>query len=225
MTNILQSNSGTLDKYIGDAVMGFWGAPIEDINHGHLAAKTAIEMVLKLTELNPLFEKKYGVRLNIGIGINSGEVSVGNFGSEKVFEYTVIGDNVNLASRLEGVNKMYGSQIIVSEATFTMLAPGAFPSRQIDLIKVKGKTQAVKIYELFPDTAEYATLKTALPAFGEALGLYYARNWPQAIALFESVVLARGVDAPSTEFIERCRTFMTEPPPQDWDGSYVMDSK
>ncbi|MBI3557947.1 MAG: adenylate/guanylate cyclase domain-containing protein, partial [Deltaproteobacteria bacterium] len=152
MTNILQANSGTLDKYIGDAVMGFWSAPLEIINHGTLAVKTAIEMLLKLEELNPEFERKYGVRLDIGIGINSGEASVGNFGSEKVFEYTVIGDNVNLASRLEGANKMYGTRIIVSGATFAMLEPGLYPAREIDTIKAKGKNQAVKIYELFPDT-------------------------------------------------------------------------
>ncbi len=225
MTNILQSNSGTLDKYIGDAVMGFWGAPVEDINHAQLAVKTAVEMLLKLEVLNSGFERKYGVQLDIGIGINSGEVSVGNFGSEKVFEYTVIGDNVNLASRLEGVNKMYGTHVIVSESTFAMLQAGSYPCRELDTIKVKGKNQPVKIYEIFPDTDAYAAHKAALPAFAQALGCYYARQWDQAIALFESGLKFRANDVAALEFIERCRQYSATPPPEGWDGSHIMESK
>lgn len=225
MTEILQSNQGTLDKYIGDAVMGFWGAPLELKNHATLAVKTAVEMVAKLDELNLEFEKKYGLKIDIGIGINSGAVSVGNFGSSKVFEYTVIGDNVNLASRLEGINKYYGTHIIISETTFAQLQPSQFLTREVDTVKVKGKQKPVKIYEVFPDNSAHAPLKQALTPFNEALNYYYSKDWNKALASLENVIAIRKNDRPSLELIERCNHYKQNPPEQDWDGSWEMHSK
>jgi adenylate cyclase len=225
MTNILQGNSGTLDKYIGDAVMGFWGAPIDLQNHASLAVKTAVEMMAKLDELNAEFQKKYSFTIDIGIGINSGAVSVGNFGSNKVFEYTVIGDNVNLASRLEGINKYYGTHIIISESTFAQLPAGEFLTREVDTVKVKGKHKPVKIYEVFPDNAAHQTLKHSLSTFNEGLRHYYGKKWEEALQFFHSVTQARQGDKPSLELIERCNYYKSNPPPLDWDGSWEMHSK
>lgn len=225
MTDILQSNSGTLDKYIGDAVMGFWGAPIESKEHARLAVKTAVEMMQKLEDLNVEFQKKYGLTIDIGIGINTGPVSVGNFGSSKVFSFTVIGDNVNLASRLEGINKYYGTHVIISETTYEHLKPGEFLTREVDTVKVKGKHKPVKIYEVFPDNVTHARLKSVLPSFNEGLKHYYARQWDKAVTTLEGVLKTHEKDKPSLELIERCKYYSSNPPAQDWDGSWEMHSK
>jgi adenylate cyclase len=225
MTDILQKNNGTLDKYIGDAVMGFWGAPIDLPNHASLAVRTAVDMITKLEELNVEFQKEYGLTIDIGIGINSGPVSVGNFGSNKVFEYTVIGDNVNLASRLEGVNKYYGTRIIISETTHDLLKPEEFLCREVDTVKVKGKQKPVKIYEVFPDTQAYAPLKTVLKTFNEGLMHYYARQFEKALSFFQTVLQTKDGDRPTLELIERCRHYIVEPPEKNWDGSWEMHSK
>jgi adenylate cyclase len=225
MTEILQRNKGTLDKYIGDAVMGFWGAPVDLPDHATLAVKTTVEMVNKLDELNAEFQKKYGLTIDIGLGINSGPVSVGNFGSNKVFEYTVIGDNVNLASRLEGLNKYYGTHIIISEMTYQLLNPDEFLTREVDTVKVKGKHKPVKIYEVFPDNAAHQPLKSVLKTFNDGLMHYYARQWEQALAFFQTVLQTRDGDRPTLELITRCRHYMNNPPEADWDGSWEMHSK
>lgn len=225
MTDILQSNSGTLDKYIGDAVMGFWGAPLDSKEHARLAVKTAVEMMQKLEELNAEFQKKYGLTIDIGIGINTGPVSVGNFGSSKVFSFTVIGDNVNLASRLEGINKYYGTHIIISDTTYDQLNPNEFLTREVDTVKVKGKHKPVKIYEVFPDNASHAALKSALPSFEQGLKQYYSRQWDKAVITLEKVLKTREKDKPSLELIERCKYYSSNPPAQDWDGSWEMHSK
>lgn len=226
MTEILQAKSGTLDKYIGDAVMCFWGAPIDLKNHAELAVHTAVEMLHRLDALNVEFQRKYGFTIQIGIGINSGPVSVGNFGSNKVFEYTVIGDNVNLASRLEGLNKYYGTRIIISETTRSGLTDlSKFISREIDTVKVKGKAKSVKIYDIMPDTPAYSGLKQILPSFEAGLADYYGRRWSEAIAKFEAVLRSRTEDRPTLELIERCRHYISNPPENSWDGSWEMHSK
>ncbi len=225
MTEILQANQGTLDKYIGDAVMGFWGAPVENTNHAMCAVKTAIEMVAKLDELNKSFKEKYGFTIDIGIGINSGAVSVGNFGSNKVFEYTVIGDNVNLASRLEGVTKYYGAKIVISDTTHAALKPGAFATREIDTVRVKGKHKPVKIYEVLPDAPAFQGVRSGLEHFNSGLSNYYAQNWEQAIDRLEAVLKVKKDDRPTLELIERCKHYKNNPPAQDWDGSWEMTSK
>ncbi|MEW6055362.1 MAG: adenylate/guanylate cyclase domain-containing protein [Bdellovibrionota bacterium] len=225
MTEVLQSNKGTLDKYIGDAVMGFWGAPLDLPTHASLAVKTAVEMVLKLEELNAEFQKKYGLTIDIGIGVNSGAVSVGNFGSNKVFEYTVIGDNVNLASRLESINKYYGTHIIISESTYNLLKPNEFLCREVDTVKVKGKHKPVKIYEVFPDNPTHVPLKEILNPFHVGLKHYYQQQWEQALNVFQSILRTRNNDKPTLELIERCKYYLNNPPGQQWDGSWEMHSK
>ncbi len=226
MTDIVQANNGTLDKYIGDAVMAFWGAPIDNPKHAEMAVKTAVEMQLKIVELNKMFQEKYGFEIEARVGVNSGEVSVGNFGSSKVFEYTVIGDNVNLASRLEGVNKHYGTSIMIADSTLQRLPQGTFVTREVDLIKVKGKHKTVKIHEVLPRAAgQKHPLEDFIKIFKEGLNQYYARHWDEAIIRFEDVLKRAKKDKTSEEFIERCRYYKDNPPEADWDGSWEMKSK
>ncbi|HOJ50671.1 MAG TPA: adenylate/guanylate cyclase domain-containing protein [Spirochaetota bacterium] len=158
MTNILLANKGTLDKYIGDAIMAFWGAPIYYEDHAYLACKTALEMMDEVYRLNNSGELPPNIKIDIGLGINSGEMTVGNMGSEIRKNYTVMGDNVNLASRLEGTNKVYHTNIIVSENTYE-LVKDRFVFRELDLIRVKGKLKPVKIYELLGFKEELDKLK------------------------------------------------------------------
>ncbi|MGE4231847.1 MAG: CHASE2 domain-containing protein [Bacteriovoracia bacterium] len=226
MTDILQNNSGTLDKYIGDAVMGFWGAPIDLHNHAELAVKTAVQMMSKVDELNQLFSQKYdGLKISVRIGINTGPVSVGNFGSNKVFAFTIIGDDVNLASRLEGINKFYGTNIIISESTRDKLPPNTFLTREVDTVKVKGKQKPVKIFQVIPDGQFATKVKPSLDIYNEALSSYYSQKWKEAKQAFESFLKAVGEDQPSLEMLKRIQYYLENPPEADWDGSWKMTSK
>ncbi len=225
MTDILQSNQGTLDKYIGDAVMGFWSAPLDVPNHGEMAVKTAKEMIAKLSDLNAEFKVKYDLVIDIGIGIHTGPVSVGNFGSSKVFEYTVIGDNVNLASRLEGLTKHYGVRILISEATYLELDKSKHKIREIDLVKVKGKNKPVKVFEVIPEIPSYQNLLDVLGDYEKGLLSYYARNWDQAIVSFQQVLVKQPADKSSKDMIDRCEYYKQNQPSSDWDGSWEMHEK
>jgi adenylate cyclase len=229
MTDLVFKHGGTLDKYIGDAVMAFWGAPLDQPEHAANALKTAIEMQKGLQELRPVLKQKYDVEVAIGIGINSGNVSVGNMGSDRIFEYTVIGDHVNLASRLEGVTKTYGVEILTTRFTLAAIeAAGLTPPahRVLDHLKVKGKTQAVELIEVFVDPPA----APLLDAFQKGRTLYRNRHWDDALAEFAKAdALAREAgrpgDAPSQVFMERCKEFKESAPAADWDGSWEMHSK
>jgi len=147
MVEILLKHGGTLDKFIGDAVMGFWNAPANDPDHARHAVACAVEMIEETARLRERWEREGKAAIRIGIGVNTGEAVAGNIGAEQVFGYTVIGDAVNLASRLEGKNKDYGTEIIVSESTLARMGEG-FEAVYLDDVKVKGKERAVKIYEV-----------------------------------------------------------------------------
>ncbi len=229
MTDEVFHEGGTLDKYIGDAVMAFWGAPLPMEKHASAALACAIAMVKRLRELQPRFEKDYGVLPKMGVGVHSGEMSVGNMGSSKIFEYTVIGDNVNLASRLEGVTKSYGAEIVVSRTTFDRAFKEGMQgvhARPLDLIKVVGKNQAVEIIEVFPSPFPSEALKT----YAAARVLYLERKFSDAASLFlltnNTVERERGhPDLASLAYIERCTVFEHYPPPDDWDGSFERRTK
>ncbi|MBU0619628.1 adenylate/guanylate cyclase domain-containing protein [Patescibacteria group bacterium] len=152
MTDLIMESNGVVDKYIGDAIMAFWGAPIKQHNHAEFACKTALQMISILDKKREEWQKKFDVDLRIGIGINTGEVIIGNMGSDKRFDYTIMGDSVNLASRLEGITKQYGVPIVVSEFTKAQVTD-KFTFRYLDKVTVKGKTQGVKIYELTGKTS------------------------------------------------------------------------
>lgn len=228
MTDIVFETEGTLDKYIGDAVMAFWGAPLDQPRHAVNACKAAIKMQKTLRELRPYFKQKYDIDVNVGIGINSGAVSVGNMGSERIFEYTVIGDHVNLASRLEGLTKDYHSAILTTRGTLdliTQVGEPHPPHRVLDFVKVKGKKVAVELIQIldvdFP--------QDGLDLFREGRELYSQQKWDDAISKFElsAKKLADGAteDEMSREFIERCKEFKINPPGADWDGAWVMKTK
>jgi adenylate cyclase len=229
MTNIVFKNEGTLDKYIGDAVMAFWGAPLDQPQHASNCCKAAIEMMEALAQNQARFKSQYGIDVNVGIGLNSGMVNVGNMGSENNFEYTVIGDHVNLASRLEGLTKKYGAGIVTTRFTFDSIQAAGLsvpPHRVLDFVKVKGKKKAVELIQVL----ERPLAEDGLKLFSEGRELYKSQKWDEAIQTFEAAnkILAPSadqMDGPCEVYIGRCRDFKNEPPEAEWDGSWEMDSK
>jgi len=224
MTEIVFRHLGTLDKYIGDAIMAFWGSPVPQEDHARQACASALEMQRRLRELNQKWAAQGRKQLAIGVGVNTGPMSVGNMGSPQRLAWTVMGDNVNLASRLEGINKQYHTGIVISESTHQHVGDG-FVARELDRIRVKGKLHPVKIYELlgFANEAQvYYDLRTR---FEEALCVYRSQCWHQAIEKFGELLVAYPDDGPSREFLRRCREYLEEPPPANWDGVYVMETK
>jgi adenylate cyclase len=227
MTDIVLQHRGTLDKYIGDAIMALYNAPLNLENHSFAACHTAMDMIAKLKELNNEFKEKGLPEINIGIGINTGYAIVGNMGTDVRFDYTAIGDTINLASRLEGMNKVYKTHIVVSEFVINHLrsfesgstGTDTFRFRELDVIKVKGKDKPVTIYELLPNMDE--TLKKK---FEDALKLYKQQQFKDALNIFESLVV-EFKDNPSSIFAERCSEFIKNPPEADWDGVYVAKTK
>lgn len=218
MTQIVLEEKGTLDKYIGDAVMALYNAPLDVTDHADHACRSALKMMGKLAELNRSFTERGIQNLDIGIGINTGDAVVGNMGAAMRFDYTAIGDNVNLASRLEGLNKMYGTHIIVSQST-KLRARNDLHFREIDLVAVKGKQQPIPIYELM--VADDSELRSG---FGEALRLYRNRKFTAALQMFDEMYTGKK-DNVTALYIERCRGFISAPPPIEWDGVFVAKSK
>ena len=222
MTEIIMDHKGTIDKYIGDAIMAFWNAPLEDPDQVKNAVAAAQGMRRRLAELNKAWAAEGRRTLQIGIGVNTGECSVGNFGSNQKFNYSLLGDPVNLASRLEGLTKMYGVDLIIGEDTAERLVePGLI---ELDLVAVKGKTRAVRIYTLPPhplETKQYLARHAAL------LDAYRHRDWDAALGLLEDPVLAAERDlAPLYGLLrERIAEMQLEPPPPDWDGVFVAHEK
>nr|MBI4156745.1 adenylate/guanylate cyclase domain-containing protein [Candidatus Woesearchaeota archaeon] len=204
MTRIILKNKGTVDKFIGDAVMAFWNAPLKEENHAELACKTAIEQVKALNEFD----------FSIGIGIHTGEAIVGNIGSEDRFNYTVMGDTINLCSRLEGLTKQYGVKIIISESTHKIIKE-KFICRKLDVVKVKGKKVPVVIYELCIDKNEKFNLQ-----FEKALELYLKSSFKQSLKEFESALKIKQDDNSCNVFIDRCKYFNKNSPGKNWDGAF-----
>jgi adenylate cyclase len=225
MTDILIRHEGTLDKYMGDAIMAFWGAPIEQKDHAKRACITAVEMCAKLDELKAKWRAEGKPEIDIGIGLNSGLMRVGFMGSARMRNYTLLGDNVNLGSRLEGTNKNYGTHIIVSETTFKA-AGDAVHGRWLDAVRVKGKKEPVNIYEVIGKGQPPASVAAFTRPFEEGLRLYRAMRWDDAEKMFLAAKAARGGDDPPSEvYLERLAHFREEPPPSNWDGVYEFKTK
>jgi len=231
MTRIVFENEGTLDKYIGDAVMAFWGAPYEDPRHPIQACTAALEMMKHVRELQKKWAAEGKPALDIGIGLNSGAASVGNMGSALRYGYTALGDSVNLSSRLEGLNKEYGTHIIANESTYAAARDAGFLFRELDLIRVKGKHQPVTIYELFArvsDLAQEGALAEAerrILQFDEARKLYRQRRWVEAQQTFQAMLDRWPNDGPSLVYFKRCQEYLSEEPVSDWDGVFTMTHK
>jgi len=224
MTDILFRRWGTLDKYIGDAIMGFWGSPFPQDDHALRACACALDMRARLQELNMKWEAEGRKQLAIGVGLNTGEVNVGNMGSSKRFAWTVMGDNVNLASRLEGITKEYHVQCVVSESTYRS-AKDQYIFREIDRIKVKGKNLPVTIYELLDWGRNESLYTERIVRFSEALTAYRRQQWEEAIELFKKIKGKFHDDGPAETFIHRSLELMEAPPEPDWDGVYAMKTK
>lgn len=224
MTRLVFKNDGTLDKYIGDAIMAFFGAPISDKKHAKKCCITALEMLSKLKEINVEFAKEQLPPLDIGIGINTGDMSVGNMGSDIVRSYTVMGDAVNLASRLEGINKNYGTKIIISEFTLAQVHED-FIVRELDWVRVKGKLLPVKIYELVSDLNIDPKLKETVDLFAQGFEQYHSKKFDSALQIFTQVLNRIPDDAPAQLYVERCQEYIQNPPPENWDGVYEFKTK
>lgn len=224
MTDIVFKNKGTLDKYMGDAVMAFFGAPVFYSDHAVWAARCALEQLTKLRELQAQYRSQGLPEIDIGIGLNTGDMSVGNMGSQTVRNYTVMGDAVNLGSRLEGINKQYGTKIIISEFTEAELQ-GKFICRELDWVRVKGKLKPVKIYELISEGSTSAEMTEVLKHFSLGYELYHKMQWTKASEAFNLALQVKADDGPSKLYLERCTEYMTEPPSSDWDGVFVMKTK
>ncbi|HPI38446.1 MAG TPA: adenylate/guanylate cyclase domain-containing protein [Ignavibacteriaceae bacterium] len=226
MTKIVFDNNGTLDKYLGDAVMAFWGAPVPQPNHPYLACKSALLMQNRLKELQVKWKMEGETIIEARMGINTGEMVVGNVGGSQRFDYTVIGDNVNLSSRLEGVNKEYGTYILISDSTYEHVK-NDFITREIDSIIVKGKTKPVNIYELIGFAGEeLPSEKTnSLKIYSEALQLYREKQFSGAADKFTKVLELVPTDRASAVFVNRCKLLNENPPPEEWDGVFVMKTK
>ncbi len=224
MTRVIHKNRGTIDKYMGDAIMAFWGAPMDDPEHARHALYAAFDMMQALKSLRQEFRDKGWPEVNIGVGINSGLMNVGNMGSEFRVAYTVLGDAVNLGSRLEGLTKAYGVDIIVSDST--RHAVDEFVFKELDLVRVKGKHEPVAIYEPIGHKNDVSPDTTAeLTRYKQALRAYRQQQWDKAEAEFFNL----GQSYPDCylyqEYLNRISAFRNNPPPADWDGVYIHTSK
>jgi class 3 adenylate cyclase/HAMP domain-containing protein len=222
MVDVIISNEGIVDKYIGDAVMAFFGAPVKTENDALAAVKAGLGMIDALVGFNQYQVSKGLSPFKTGIGINYGIVIVGNIGSEKKMDYTVMGDMVNLASRLEGLTKMYHEPIIVSESVIARIN-GEFPARLLDRVVVKGKSNSVPIYTMRRSLNEME--KAVWSMHDAALQNYYQRNFTKAKQLFNEILKAAPEDQPSLLYVERCDGYLKNPPPESWRGEFLSMNK
>lgn len=227
MTEIIIEKNGTIDKFIGDAILAEFGAPIFVENHSDSAVSSAIMMQKKLNELNRTWGTNKLPLIKARIGINTGKVIVGNMGSNRVFDYTVIGDSVNLASRLEGANKVYGTSILLSQPTYESIDKKRFRTRVLDIVKVKGKTKAVKIYEVYGYTDDIVPDKDKkyYELYEQAFALYLARNFSNAKIALEKALTYRQNDKPAQLILKRISQFENETLEENWDGSITLLEK
>jgi len=224
MIQCVFAEQGTLDKLMGDAVMAFFGAPLSMPDHPLHACQCALRMERRLQRLVAGGVLPEEVSLEIGIGINSGEVIAGNLGSVSFIDYTVIGDNVNLGSRLEGLNKLYGTRIIISESTHAAVA-GKLPCRELDSVQVKGKQAPTVIYELIAPDCFNDERKRAMEAYARGLAQYRRANWSEAIRHLDTALQDHPADTPAKVLRAKCLRLMERAPDAGWSGVTVLDSK
>jgi adenylate cyclase len=224
MTDIIFEYDGMLDKYIGDAVMAVWGAPLPQEDHARRACRATMKMLSRLESLNEEWQERGWPRLSVGIGLNTGPMVFGNMGSAKHLSLTVMGDNVNLGSRLEGLNKLYGTHAIATESTLRA-AGDVVVARELDLVRVKGKLEAVRIFEMLGVNGDRARWALLLERFNAGIEAYRQRRWEGARAVFRAILEENPDDGPSRLYLARCQAMLATPPPPDWDGVTVMETK
>jgi adenylate cyclase len=219
MTDIILEEGGTIDKYEGDAIIAFWNAPIDQPDHAKRLVFAALRCQGKLAEMQPDFRMRTGSELLMRIGINTGPAVVGNLGSRDRFDYSMLGDAVNLAARLEGINKQFRSYTLISQSTYKAIE-GSVPAREMSRVAVVGRKEPVTVYEPMLQ-AEYEQKKTILDGFDQGLREYYAGNFPEAERIFAQI---EKDDPPSAAYRERCKKLIANPP-STWRGVWVMTSK
>ena len=225
MTDIVLKYEGTVDKFEGDAIIAFFGAPLVFNDHALRTCLVSVEMQECLDSMRTEWRNQGEPELFMRIGINTGPAVVGNMGSKTRMDYTMMGDSVNLAARLEGVNKHYKTSTMISESTYEQAKDG-IEARELDLIRVVGKLEPVKIYELLGKKGEISKiLQQVLPIFNEGYELYKRKEWAKGADCFQRVLEIDEEDGPSLTYLERCMTFQSNAPAEDWDGVYVMESK
>jgi adenylate cyclase len=223
LTEVIQRHRGTIDKYMGDAIMAFWGAPLVDASHARNAVLAGLEMIDCTARIRAQFAERGWPPVHVGVGVSTGPMNVGNMGSQFRFAYTVLGDTVNLGSRLEGLTKQYGVDFIVSGATAAAVPDILF--RELDAVRVKGKHEPVAIFEpLGLKSSLEASRASRAEQFGTVLTMYRSREFAQALRLLED--LAREREEPLvTLYRERVTHFLETPPPGGWDGVFVHKTK
>lgn len=226
MTEIIFQHKGTLDKFIGDAIMAFWGAPVPEEDHAHLACACALQMEHKMKELQKRWQAANKPAPHVRYGINTGEMVVGNMGSDSRFNYTVVGDNVNLAARLEPANKDFGTQILISENTQKRVRSKLL-TRQTALLSVKGKSKPIRVFELLceRDAPIAGTWLPFVEIYEKALAGYYSRNWMEAESLFGEALQLMPDDVLSQYYLQQSIHFKQNPPDTSWDGGYQQTQK
>jgi adenylate cyclase len=227
MTDIVLDEGGIIDKYEGDAIMAEFGAPLPLQDHADRAVRAGLRMQRRLKELREIWKTQGLPELRCRVGINTGSMIVGNMGSNQVFDYTVIGDAVNLASRLEGANKRYNTHLMISESTLGYLTPGLFRVRVLDVIKVKGKTKAVKVFEVIGGNAEPVDPQDSayFAAYETAFERYLSRDFDAAREKFHQALSLRPDDPASKDMLDRMDGLDPQQLPPDWDGSIALTSK
>jgi adenylate cyclase len=222
-TGIIQKQRGTIDKYMGDCVMAFWGAPLADDEHARHAVMAGMQMTEAVRKLDEPFRKKGWPQIRVGVGVSSGEMNVGNMGSEFRIAYTVMGDVVNLGSRLEGITKQYGVDMIVSEGTRTQIPD--FVCREIDLVRVKGKTEPIAIFEpIGPANSVAAEQQSKVDEFVAAIAAYRRQDWDTAHKILRNLKEQKD-ELLYNVYLDRIERFRTQPPPNDWDGVFEHQTK
>jgi adenylate cyclase len=224
MSEVVFRKNGTLDKYIGDAIMSFWNAPLNQADHATRACNAAIEMQKREAALQPRLLEMSGHELHSRIGINSGPMTVGNMGSTYKFAYTVLGDSVNLASRLEGANKMYGTRVLLSETTAN-LVKDQFTLRKVDLLRVKGKTRPMAVYELIGEGPPDAKTAELIKRYEAAFTTYQSKRFDQAYEMLLALAQEFPADGPTAALLARALQFQRHPPEDNWDGVWVAVDK
>jgi adenylate cyclase len=225
MADVVFRHDGVLAQYAGDAIEAFWNAPMDQADHARRACLTALDMVAALDTLRPVFAARGWAHLDLGVGINTGEMVVGNMGSKDRLIYTAVGDPVNVAARLEELSKEYGVHIVVGEATLAA-EPSAFTYRFLDRVAVRGRGEPLCCYEVLGRAGALdSSAERRLARYHEAIELYRARRWEEALRLLDELRLERPGDGPVELYRRRARALLAAPPPEDWDGVFVAAPK
>jgi len=235
LTGVIQRHGGTVDKFIGDAVMAFWNAPVAQADHAARALRAARDLLDAVARVNAGWSERSLPALGMRVGLATGPAVVGNVGSQTKFNYTVMGDTVNLASRVEGAAKVYGTASLVVDSTIaaagltfdgsTPSGPGAIAVRELDRLRVKGRGEAVTVFEVLTGAPDDFAHAEAMRAYAKGLEAYRARAFAEAEAQFDAALKLVAEDGPSLEMKARCREYAVTPPPAGWRGDHVLTSK